>query len=94
MQVDPQAGCGQPDLGAAPSGDAATAAARDVLASLGVDPAGYEYSTESFDEEGKVVSVTASQVLEGSAPGPRGTSRTPGRPGLAVRVVGADGVDR
>jgi hypothetical protein len=69
MQVDPQAGCGQADLGEAPTSDAAIAAARDVLTSLGVDPAGYELTTESFDEEGRAVSVTAAQVVEGQRTG-------------------------
>lgn len=69
MQVDPQAGCGQADLGKAPTADAAVAAARDVLTSLGVDPAGYELTTESFDEEGRAVSVTAAQVVEGQRTG-------------------------
>ncbi|KRD47170.1 hypothetical protein ASE27_01875 [Oerskovia sp. Root918] len=69
MQVDPQAGCGQADLGKAPAADAAIGAARDVLTSLGVDPAGYELTTDSFDEEGRAVSVTAAQVVEGQRTG-------------------------
>ena len=69
MQVDPQAGCGQADLGEAPTADAAIAAARDVLTSLGVDPAGYELVTDRFEEEGRAVSVTAAQVVEGQRTG-------------------------
>ncbi|MBE7699151.1 hypothetical protein H9623_02370 [Oerskovia sp. Sa1BUA8] len=67
--IDPQAGCGQPDLGPAPSADAAISASKDVLGSLDLDPAGFEYTTESYDTEGKVLAVTASQVVDGQRTG-------------------------
>jgi len=69
MMVDPQAGCGRPDLGSAPTPEAATAASKEVLASLGLDPAGFEYATESYDDEGTVLAVTAAQVVEGQRTG-------------------------
>lgn len=63
-EADPQAGCGQQDLGPAPSPDAAISTSKDVLGSLGLDPAGYEYATESYDADGKILAVTASQVVD------------------------------
>jgi hypothetical protein len=69
MQTDPQAGCGQKDLGAAPAPDAAISTSKDVLASLGLDPAAFEYTTESYDGEGKILAVSAAQVIEGQRTG-------------------------
>ncbi|QDW61234.1 hypothetical protein [Oerskovia sp. KBS0722] len=69
MEIDPQAGCGQQDLGPAPSPDAAISTSKDVLGSLGLDPAGYEYATESYDVDGKILAVTASQVVDGQRTG-------------------------
>ncbi|MHA7133629.1 hypothetical protein [Oerskovia turbata] len=68
-QTDPQAGCGQKDLGAAPAPDAAISTSKDVLASLGLDPAAFEYTTESYDGEGKILAVSAAQVVEGQRTG-------------------------
>jgi hypothetical protein len=69
MEIDPQAGCGQQDLGPAPSPAAAISTSKDVLGSLGLDPAGYEYATESYDADGKILAVTASQVVDGQRTG-------------------------
>ncbi|TGJ94501.1 hypothetical protein DLJ96_19345, partial [Actinotalea fermentans ATCC 43279 = JCM 9966 = DSM 3133] len=69
MAIDPQAGCGQPDLGPAPSPDAAIATSKDVLGSLGLEPAGYEYATESYDDAAAILAVSASQVVDGQRTG-------------------------
>ncbi|MFF3065416.1 hypothetical protein ACFVQ3_12715 [Oerskovia sp. NPDC057915] len=69
MEADPQAGCGQQDLGQAPAPDAAISTSKDVLGSLGLDPAAFEYTTESYDGEGKILAVSAAQVVEGQRTG-------------------------
>ncbi|GAA3225631.1 hypothetical protein ACFP63_07600 [Oerskovia jenensis] len=69
QESDPQAACGQQDLGSAPAPDAAISSSKDVLGALGLDPAGYEYATESYDADGKILAVTASQVVDGQRTG-------------------------
>ncbi|HWS58876.1 MAG TPA: hypothetical protein VN257_10070 [Actinotalea sp.] len=60
--------CVQRDLGPAPTGDALVAQFRDLLSSLGQDPAGYEFVGESFDDP-TYSYVSAYQVLEGQRTG-------------------------
>ncbi|MFC0713704.1 hypothetical protein [Cellulomonas biazotea] len=62
--VDPGAGCEQPNQPAAPTGDAAEAKAREVLASLGVDADGFEYEVMSDTGIAQLVQVTAYQVVD------------------------------
>ncbi|WP_336708705.1 hypothetical protein [Oerskovia sp. USHLN155] len=69
MEIDPQAGCGESDLGPAPAPVAAISTSKDVLGSLGLDPAAFEYTTESYDGAGKVLAVSAAQVVEGQRTG-------------------------
>lgn len=57
-----------PAAGAAPTGDAATAAVRDLLGSLGVDPDGFRYEV-SETGDARASAVTASQVLDGQQTG-------------------------
>lgn len=69
--VDPGFGveCTNPDLPAAPTGDAALAKARDVLASLGLDPAAFELDVASDTGTPQLVQVTAHQVVAGQRTG-------------------------
>ncbi|NTW41463.1 MAG: hypothetical protein HGA44_16560 [Cellulomonadaceae bacterium] len=60
--------CTQRDLGPAPQGDAASAALRDVLTAIGVDPAGYEIVVESYGDTAWTY-VTAFQVIDGQRSG-------------------------
>ncbi|GIG40870.1 hypothetical protein [Cellulomonas phragmiteti] len=57
------------DPAATPTGDAATAAARDLMGRLGVDTAGYEFTV--FEDTGVpgLVSVTGAQVVDGTQTG-------------------------
>lgn len=57
-----------PALGDAPTGDAAVAAMRDVLSSLGVDPDGFEYEVGDSGDA-RSANVTAFQVLEAQRTG-------------------------
>lgn len=50
-----------PAAGAAPTGDAATSAVRDLLGSLGVDPEGFQY--EALEGDSRASTVTAYQVV-------------------------------
>jgi hypothetical protein len=60
--------CSQRDLGPAVQGDAAVAAARDLMSAIGVDPAGFELTAEDWgDPAGSYVS--ASQVVGGQRTG-------------------------
>lgn len=60
--VDPPADCSTD--AAAPTGDAAIAQATDVLTSVGVDPAGYQFTASTDPGSVQVTNVTASQVLD------------------------------
>lgn len=60
--------CGERDLGAAPSGDAATGALRDALTALGQDPASYELVAEDYGDTTWTY-VTAHHVLAGQRTG-------------------------
>jgi hypothetical protein len=53
-------------LGAAPTGDAAIAQVRDLLATLGVDPAGFQYEVADNGEpaDARAATVLAAQVLD------------------------------
>jgi hypothetical protein len=57
-----------PALGDAPAGDAAVAATRDLLAALGVDPAGFEYEVGDPGTP-KASVVSAYQVVDGQRTG-------------------------
>ncbi|GEL99806.1 hypothetical protein [Cellulomonas terrae] len=59
--VDPSGECTSD--APAPTGDAAVAQAKDVLASVGVDPAGYQFSASTDPASPQVTNVTASQVI-------------------------------
>ncbi|MCU1432829.1 MAG: hypothetical protein JWP95_1934 [Actinotalea sp.] len=59
--------CEQRDLGAAPVGDAALTAAREILASLGQDPAAFELRAETWDTSWS--SVTAERLVDGQKTG-------------------------
>ncbi|WP_282948186.1 hypothetical protein [Cellulomonas endometrii] len=67
-----------PALGDAPTGDAAVAATRDLLATLGVDPAAFEYE-EGDSGTTAAATVTAYQVVDAQ------------RTGLAWNVTLVDG---
>jgi hypothetical protein len=58
----------EPTAGPAPAGDAATAAVRDVLGSLGVDPDGFQYEVVDTGDA-RSSSVTAYQVVDGQQTG-------------------------
>ncbi|WP_199425259.1 hypothetical protein [Actinotalea solisilvae] len=60
--------CGERDLGAAPTGDAAVGAVRDALAALGQDPASYELVSEDYGDT-MWTYVTAHHVLAGQRTG-------------------------
>ncbi|WP_171905411.1 hypothetical protein, partial [Cellulosimicrobium cellulans] len=65
-------GCAGPDHGAPPSGDAAAARLRDLLGSLGLDAAGFEYVPEPVpaDQEApRATTVTAHEVVAGQRTG-------------------------
>jgi len=62
-QVDPGAGC-DPAPGDAPSADAAVTQTRELLASLDVDPAGFEYETVDSGSP-RSATVIAHQVVDG-----------------------------
>ncbi|GHS85437.1 hypothetical protein AGMMS50218_02900 [Actinomycetota bacterium] len=66
--LDPRLGVVVPDCSQrqtpAPTGDAATGAARDTMSALGVDPSGYRFEVVTDTGSAAVVSVTASQVLD------------------------------
>ena len=53
----------------APTGDAAVQQAKDVLASLGIDTAGYEFAVSTEPSSPQVTYVTASQSLDGQLTG-------------------------
>lgn len=65
--VDPPADC--TTQAPAPTGDAAVAQAKDALSSVGVDPAGYEFTTSTDEGSPQVTNVSASQVLDGQQTG-------------------------
>lgn len=65
MPVEP---CAEQDLGPAPSGDAAIAVVRDVMADLGVDPDGFELTVEG-ERTGPWTYVSAHQVVDGRRTG-------------------------
>lgn len=71
LVVDPalptQPAC-DPAVGDAPAGDAAVAAARDVLTSLGVDPEAFEYEVTDTGTT-RAVTVLAYHVLDGQRTG-------------------------
>ncbi|GEK22491.1 hypothetical protein [Cellulomonas xylanilytica] len=48
----------------APTGDAAVAQAKDVLSSVGVDPATYQFTASTDPSSAQVTNVSASQVLD------------------------------
>lgn len=57
-----------PAAGPAPTGDAATSAARDLLGALGVDPDGFQYEVVDTGDA-RSSTVTAYQVLDGQQTG-------------------------
>lgn len=65
MPVEP---CTEQDLGPAPTGDAATAAVRDVLSAMGVDVGSFELVVDGEDT-GPWTYVTAHHVLDGRRTG-------------------------
>ena len=60
--IDPPGDCASSEP--APTGDAAVAQAKDVLSSVGVDPAGYQFAVSADPGSPQVATVTASQVLD------------------------------
>ncbi|MCL3861422.1 hypothetical protein [Actinotalea sp. K2] len=74
MRLDPEIGvmpvpeCQERDLGPAPTGEAAEAVLRDVLASLGIDAGGLELVVEEHGDP-QMTFVTAYQVLDGQRTG-------------------------
>ncbi len=54
---------------AAPTGDAAVERAKDVLSSVGVDPAGFQLEASTDPSSAQVTTVTASQVMDGQQTG-------------------------
>lgn len=58
-----------PATGDAPTGDAAVGAARDLMVTLGVDPAGFEYQVVDQGDVTTTTTVDAYQVLEGQRTG-------------------------
>lgn len=65
--VDPPQECTTSEP--APTGDAAVAQAKDTLASVGVDPAGYQFTASTDPGSAQVTNVSASQVLDGQQTG-------------------------
>ena len=65
--VDPPADCTTSEP--APTGDAAVAQAKDALSSVGVDPAGYQFTASTDPGSPQVTNVSASQVLDGQQTG-------------------------
>ncbi|KQT02134.1 hypothetical protein [Cellulomonas sp. Leaf395] len=65
--IDPPAECTTSEP--APTGDAAIAQAKDTLSSVGVDPAGYQFTASTDPGSVQVTNVTASQVLDGQQTG-------------------------
>ncbi|KQY23096.1 hypothetical protein ASD16_10975 [Cellulomonas sp. Root485] len=65
--VDPPADC--TSSATAPTGDAAIAEAKDALSSVGVDPAGYQFTAATDPGSPQVTNVSASQVLDGQQTG-------------------------
>lgn len=59
----------EPALGDAPAGDAAVAATRDVLGSLGVDPGMFEYEVGDSGGDSRATSVSAFAVVDGQRTG-------------------------
>lgn len=57
------------DPSSTPTGDAAIATARDLVADLGVDPAGYEFTVSDDTGVPGLVSVTGAQVVDGTQTG-------------------------
>lgn len=68
-QVDPRYGCATTSASPAPTGDAATAQARDLMSSLGVDAGGYRFEVQADQGQPTATSVTASQLLDGQLTG-------------------------
>ncbi|QTE29763.1 hypothetical protein [Pengzhenrongella sicca] len=64
----PPKDCATAEVGAAPQGDAAVAAARDLLGSLGVDADAFEYETQDSGVVGASY-VSAYQVVDGERTG-------------------------
>lgn len=60
--------CTQRDLGPAPSGDAALGQVRDLLGTLGQDPAAFELVVEEYSESAQTY-VTAHHVVDGQRSG-------------------------
>jgi hypothetical protein len=58
---------------AAPTGDAAVAQAKDVLSSVGVDPAGYQFAAATDPASPQVTTVTATQVIDDQQTGVTGS---------------------
>ncbi|RMI01042.1 hypothetical protein, partial [Cellulomonas triticagri] len=58
-----------PATGDAPTGDAAVDAARDLMVTLGVDPAGFEYQVVDQGDVTTTTTVDAFQVVEGQRTG-------------------------
>lgn len=65
--VDPPQECTTSEP--APTGGAAVAQAKDALSSVGVDPAGYQFTASTDPGSVQVTNVSASQVLDGQQTG-------------------------
>jgi hypothetical protein len=61
--------CATPSGAPAPTGDAATAQARDLMRSLGIDPGGYQFKVQADQGQPTATYVTASQILAGQLTG-------------------------
>lgn len=70
--ADSPVGPDRPDCttaAAAPTGDAAIAQAKDILAAVGVDTDAYQYEASTDPSSPQVTNVTASQVVDGQQTG-------------------------
>lgn len=61
--------CATSSAAPAPTGDAATAQARDLMSSLGVDAGGYRFEVQADQGQPTATYVTASQILAGQLTG-------------------------
>lgn len=78
MPVEPlPAECAERDLGPAPTGDAASAALRDLMDALGVDTGAYEFVAEEWGDP-SFGHVTAHHVLDGRRTGLQWTASLTG----------------
>lgn len=67
--LEPGYPCATPSGAPAPTGDAATAQARDLMRSLGIDPGGFTFEVQADQGQPAATYVTANQVLDGQLTG-------------------------